>query len=513
MEPEGCSVTNHRRGRIQPQPTVRLRNAHLAQGNPRPDGVVPVGMAQSAAMSRHPRRTGGLAALVAVMVVSACGTPGPSPSVAPTAPPASAPSGGAPASPIDRETPSAGTPSGSPSGSPSAALCDDSVTGEAATPAPDDPSNAVYDAIEAQVEELRGLTVTTPVARGVFDTASLCAYLREGFRKDNPESLVLGTELLYRELGLMPEDQSLETLYLDLLTSQVAGLYDDETKHMYVVTQSGEIGAAEKFTYAHEYDHALQDQAFVLRDVIGEATDESDRTMARASVVEGDATLLMTLWAQRHLSQSELSEVAGAGLTPEQQAVLDRMPPILKDPLQFPYLGGLNLTAGAWGQGGFPAVDNLFRDPPDSTEQVLHPDKLAADEAPVDVAFPDDLATRLGDGWEVSLQDTFGELLLEIVLRDAGATGTADAAAGWGGDRVALIEGPDGEVAVVLDTAWDTEQDADQFADALAATVAELESMGRSPSVLRPAPDRVVLVSAESPETMGRVANVLGLAG
>ena len=509
MEPEGCSVTNHRRGPIQPQPTVRLRNAHLARGNPRPDGVVPDPMAQSAAMSRHPRRTGGLAALVAVMVVAACGTPGPSASAAPTAAPTTAPTGGAPASPIDRESPSAEAPSGSPS----AALCDDSVTGEAATPSPDDPSNAIYDAIEAQVEELRGLTATTPVARGVFDTASLCAYLRESFREDNPESLVLGTELLYKELGLMPADASLETLYLDLLTSQVAGLDDDETKHMYVVSQSGEIGPNEKITYAHEYDHALQDQAFNLREVVGEATDQSDRTMARASVVEGDATLLMTIWLQRYLTPAEQAEVAGTALTPEQQAVLDRMPPILKDPLTFPYLGGFNLTGGAWGQGGFEAVDALFRDPPESTEQVLHPDKLAADEQPVDVAFPDDLAAQLGDGWTVPIQDTFGELLLEIVLRDGGATATAEAAKGWGGDRVALIEGPGDEVAFVLDTAWDSAADADEFANALAGTVAELEGMGRSPSVLRPAPDRVVLVSAESPETMGKVANVLGLAG
>jgi hypothetical protein len=443
-------------------------------------------MAQSAAMSRHPRRTGGLAALVAVMVVSACGTSTPSPSAAATA---------------------------APSASASAALCDDSVTGEAATPAPDDPANAIYDAIEDEVESLRGLAATTPVARGVFDQASLCAYLREGFQEDNPESLVLGTELLYKELGLMPEDASLETLYLELLTSQVAGLYDDDTKHMYVVTQSGEIGPAEKFTYAHEYDHALQDQAFVLRDVVGEDLDQSDRTMARASVVEGDATLLMTLWAQRYMTPAELAEVGSAGLTPEQQAVLDRMPAILKDPLQFPYLGGLNLTAGAWGQGGFPAVDELFRNPPDSTEQVLHADKLASREAPVEVAFPDDLGTRLGDGWEVTLQDTFGELLTEIILRDGGASATADAAAGWGGDRVALVQGPGDEVAVVWDTAWDTDQDAEAFAAALAPTVAKLEGMGRSVSVLRPAPDRVVLVTAESPDTMGKVANVLGLAG
>ena len=425
-------------------------------------------MAQSAAMYRQPRRLAVTTTLLAALVVAACGSP--------------------------------------------AALCDESVTGEAATLAPDDPSNEIYAEIERQVEELRGLSATTPVARGVFDTAGVCAYLRKGFREDNPESLVAGIERLYKELALLPEEASLEQLYLELLTSQVAGLYDDETKHMYVVAKDGVIGPVEKYTYAHEYDHALQDQAFVLKDVIDEAADQSDRTMARASLVEGEATLLMTLWAQRHLTPAELSQVANS-VTPAQQAVLDRMPPILKDPLTFPYLGGLNVTAGAWAQGGYDAVDELFRDPPDSTEQILHPDKLAADEPPVAVAFPDDLAERLGEGWTVSLEDTLGEFQLEVILRDAGAAATGDAAAGWGGDRVALIEGPGDEVAVVLDTAWDSEGDADQFAAALAPTVAELEAMGRTPQVLRPAPDRVVLLSAESPDTLGRVASVLGLAG
>ena len=97
------------------------------------------------------------------------------------------------------------------------------------------------------------------------------------------------------------------------------------------------------------------------------------------------------------------------------------------------------------------------------------------------------LATSLGDGWEVSLQDTFGELLTEIILRDGGASATADAAAGWGGDRVALIEGPGDGVAVVWDTAWDSQGDADEFEAALAPTIAELQATGRSASVLRKA--------------------------
>ena len=110
------------------------------------------------------------------------------------------------------------------------------------------------------------------------------------------------------------------------------------------------------------------------------------------------------------------------------------------------------------------------------------------------------------------MQDTLGELQLGILLKEGGTAAPADAAAGWGGDRVALLEGPDGKVAVVLDTAWDTTADADQFATAIVANASKLNAAGHSAKVLRPAPNRVVLISAESADTLGLVANTLGLA-
>jgi hypothetical protein len=461
-------------------------------------------MAQSPAMTDHPRRSGVLIALAAALVVAACGTSTPTPNPA-------SPTAGSGATPAT--APSAPPASGgAPSSSPAAVLCDDTVVGgPAATLDPNDPNAATYTQIEGQVQELRGLKATTPVARGVFDSASLCAYLRETLRRNSPEPLVRATETLYKELGLLPQDASLDQLYLDLLTSQVVGLYDNRTKHMYVVSKGGAIGPLEEFIYAHEYTHALQDQAFDIGAIKGTATDQTDRSYARSALLEGDATLLMTLWAQRYLTPAQLGQI-GSGADPASQEVLDRMPAILKDPLMFPYLNGIQLALGAFTGGGYAGVDDLFRNPPDSTEQVLHADKLASREQPVAVSFPDDLAARLGEGWKVSLQDTLGELLLEIILRDGGASKTKDAAAGWGGDRVALLEGPGGQKAVVLDTSWDTANDAAEFATALGPTVEKLKGMGRSPTVLRPAENRVVLVTAESADTMGRVANVLGLA-
>ncbi len=459
----------------------------------------------SAARPAHParRRTPVLAiALTAVLVgLAACGGNGPTP-----APSASA--SAAPATPAATDAPASEQPTSA------ASVCDDTVVGgPAATLDPAGVTAATYDNIEQQVEALRGISPTAPVARGVFDKPGLCAYLRTSFREDNPETLVASTERLFKELLLIPEDASLEQLYLELLTSQVAGLYDDTSKHMYVVSSTGELGPADEITYAHEFTHALQDQKFVLKGIVGDATDQGDRTMARSALVEGDATLLMTLWAQGHLTPDQLGQVAGAA-DPAAAAILERMPAILKDPLLFPYTSGLTVALGAFqASGGFAGVDALYANPPDSTEQVLHADKLAAREAPVGVAFPDDLAARLGDGWAVEQQDTMGELMLEIVLREGGATATRDAAAGWGGDRIALITGPSGETAVVLDTAWDTEADAAEYATALAQTVAKLNAAGKSAALLQPEPSRVVLVVGETADTMGRVANVLGLAG
>jgi hypothetical protein len=380
----------------------------------------------------------------------------------------------------------------------------------------DDPNATRYEEIEGQVSALRGLALTAPVKRGVFNREELGAYIKESFTRENQPSLIAGTETLLKALLLMPQGDSLSDLYIEMLSSGIAGFYDDTTKSMYVISDTGVIGPLEEITYAHEYTHALQDEAFGLSKLHGDAIDQGDRALARTALIEGDATLAMFLWAQQNLPPDQLLEAVGSS-DPASQAVLDRMPAMLRETLMFSYTQGLALTQGnLLAAGGYPGVDALFANPPDSTEQVIHPDKLNPRDAPIEVAFDADLAAKLGSGWCVALQDTLGEFQLSVVLRDAGGadtlTGNA-AAAGWGGDRVALVGGPNGELGVVLDTRWDTAQDATEFATALAPMQAGLESGKRSVSVLTPAPDRVVLLVANGDDTLSRLANVLGLAG
>ncbi len=332
------------------------------------------------------------------------------------------------------------------------------------------------------------------------------------YREETPPELTAANERFYKALGLMPADESLEDLTIDLLSGGVAGFYRDDEKKLYVVSKTGEVGVNEKITFAHEFGHALQDQHYTVFKDQDKVMDRSDWILARQAVYEGDATLLMTLWASENFTPAEFQELLRLSADPEAQALLERMPAIMRETLLYPYQQGAVFAQAAYiGAGGWPGVDALYDDMPESTEQIMHPEKWQAREAPKDVQLPDDLEANLGTGWSIGMEDTFGEFQMGIWLRETDAPAANDAAAGWGGDRVAVLNGPNEGWAVVLSTDWDS---ADEAAEFETAAKVSLESLDGSTSVLPGAGGTVrwVLVASDD-AALGTVAGALGLAG
>jgi hypothetical protein len=443
-------------------------------------------MSQPLRSHRRPASTVLAFAATLAILVAACGTTGPSASPSPSAAPTTAPVA----------TPST-APTTAPAGSPSASA---------------DAADAIYDAIEAQVAEIRGLPAKRPVPRQFITAAEFKAMITEQFDEEAPPSYVAANERLYKALGLIPSDSSLRDLNLDLFGGgAVVGVYRNDQGKLYVVSKSGGPGPNEKFYFSHEYDHALQDQNFtVFKDQDG-ILDQSDRIIARQAVYEGDATLLMTQWGAGNLTQSDFLEILAAGANPAVTAVLDRTPAILRAPLEFPYTTGFGFVQTVNGSGGWDAVNDLYARMPESTEQILHPETYRAAEAPVKVALPGDVATRLGTGWKVAAQDTLGELQIGIWLREGGVqSATADAAAaGWGGDRLAVLEGPDGDWAVAIETAWDTPRDADEFDGAVSTALGKAQGVAKT---VPGANDRTRwVVVANDATTSSLVTKALGL--
>ncbi len=370
---------------------------------------------------------------------------------------------------------------------------------------------AEYAAIERQVQEIRGLTAKRDVPKAVLDEKQLKERVDTEFENQaDPEYWTAYTRLL-RGMGLLGPTQEAEALMRELLESQIAGFYDTEADELYVIARGGEPGPTEKVTFAHEFNHALQDQNFDLDGYELDALDQTDRSTARLSLIEGDATLLMTLWTVQGLTPSEALEMLGESLDPASAEVLANMPPVLSETLMFPYQDGMSFVTALRERGGWDAVNRAFSSPPDSTEQILHPEKYLSREAPVPVTLPGDLASRMGSDWKTSLQDTLGELQWRIWLDQAGSRQAAsEAAAGWGGDRIALLEGPNGRAAIVAMTAWDTTRDADEFASGAEAVV---RGLGGATEVVRGAgdPKRVAIVIASDPATIASAKDALGL--
>ena len=109
-------------------------------------------------------------------------------------------------------------------------------------------------------------------------------------------------------------------------------------------------------------------------------------------------------------------------------------------------------------KGGWAAIDEVYRDPPLSTEQILHPEKYR--EKP-DYPMSIDLGSlAAGEGWKEAGRNVLGEMQLAILLKKHGGKA---AAAGWDGDRYAVFEGPKGKLGLVWASTWDSEDDAREF--------------------------------------------------
>jgi len=441
-------------------------------------------------MRTSSRRPSILAVLLLVALPVACSpTVSPSPSstgiatASPSATPAATPS-----------TPASASASSEPSGNPAT---DDATT---------------YRLIEDVVAPLRELEPKQDVDPQLLSEEELKERTEQSFSEDNPAELVEANEVLLRALGMLEEDASLTDLYVELLGSQVAGFYDPAVDELYVVARSGGLGVSERITYAHEYTHALQDQHFDLEGFGLDEIGEGDRTLGRLALIEGDATAVMSLWAQEALSPEELVDLFQESLDPESLEILERMPPILRESLTFPYQTGLQFVLGLQRDGGWDAVDAAYADPPASSEQVMHPEKYADREAPLDVELPSDLAAEMGDGWAVTYEDTFGEFQTQVWLRNAidATTGNA-AAAGWGGDRFAVLQGPDEAWALAMATEWDTTTDATEFESAAVAGLTGSTGVGQ----VLPGEGGTVrwVVVGSDDATLERLAGVLGLAG
>jgi len=340
--------------------------------------------------------------------------------------------------------------------------------------------------IEAAVAEIRGLPFKRPVTVKLVTSAEARSHFAERAEKLWPKARVELDQAVYANLGLLPAGFDLLSSFLDLLEEQALGYYDPGSDTFYLVdTAAGSETAS--MLMAHELTHALDDQHFDLEALLASSLEEDDRSAAMSAVIEGSGTAVMTAFLARELGAGRITMGGLHAMQKTEAARAQRLkttPPVIQRSLLASYVLGLSFLArgnpARIAAGLNPAdLSRAFTDPPQSTEQILHPEKYwdeAARDLPRRVTIPD-LSKQLGAGWSLASRGTLGELGLASltgappldlaspeVLQPA--RWTSGAAAGIGGDLYHhYVNGA--RSVTVLATVWDTERDAVEFQDGI----------------------------------------------
>lgn len=292
--------------------------------------------------------------------------------------------------------------------------------------------------VVAKVQEVRDLTferLPDPTYLSTNELANRAA----GYADDYPDAEAVADSAILSSLGAVPEGSDLKELTATALSEQVAGFYDTETKEI-VVSGDPEAGLEffEELTLAHELEHALADQ------VLGLPVDDDfppegaeDSVLASTALVEGDATLTMSLYS---LQGATLAPSAILGTEFGASVGMTDLPHYLQRTMIFPYIEGLGFVCELYTQGGWAAVDDAYANPPTTTAQILFSERYAVVEPAID---PRDSQSP-GPGWRRSDVQAFGAADLLFLFEapgdetDNGLNDPLGRAAAWGGGELQL---------------------------------------------------------------------------
>src|ERR1700680_32376 len=302
------------------------------------------------------------------------------------------------------------------------------------------------DEVLAEMSRILGLPLKETLKKSLRSRDEIRAYLVREMNEDREPAKRRADEKTLEAFGLIPRGFPLDSFMLDLLTDQVAGLYDPKAREFYIADW---IAADEQRTVMdHELTYALDDQYFHIDSWAKAARPNDDAELARDAVVEGSAVAAMLDYTLREqkMGVRDLPDVSalleGSALGEmEKDPMMAKAPPFLRDELVFPYLAGMSFTQQVLkANTGWADFRKVFEHPPLSSQQIIHPELYLAGVRPAEVPLPDFAGIVPGE-WKNLEENHLGEFGLgEVLNQFLGKERGGKSAAAWAGDRYAVFE-------------------------------------------------------------------------
>lgn len=332
-------------------------------------------------------------------------------------------------------------------------------TGSSTTVASSDLERFIDEAI-VFIERERGIDFVSRPTVVALDDAAFVARFREVVDEDAKKNAKLYDEVtgIFQAVGLLARDVTYIDAQKALGEGGVLGYYDPESKELRV--RAGQLTPLARTVIVHELTHALDDQRYNLnRPQYDTADDEIG--FGFVALVEGNARRVENAYRDSMSSADKASAAAE-----EQRLALAGALSLAKLTLAMiqlelaPYDQGEKFVDAVLANGGRPALEKAFSDPPHTSEQVLYPDKYFSKEARREVKPPNADGTVFKSG-------VFGEITLRAILGAANSSRVAEtAAAGWAGDWYVAWRDSN-RVCVRTDFVMESSKDTTELRDAL----------------------------------------------
>ncbi len=335
----------------------------------------------------------------------------------------------------------------------------------------------------ARVEHLRGLEFEESVPVEVVSRATYREEYASG--GNTTEQLRTFDNVKFEALFLVGENRDSLEVQQSNRGSNVLGFYSPRDDRIVVVSESEEPQVTET-TLGHELVHALQDQHF---DLVNSSGTTRDAHNARNGVVEGDARYVDSIYDSRcGLAWNCTTQSGGGGDGGDLHLGIYLMK-------YFPYSDGPSFVDSLRSGDDWSAVNDVYDELPASAEQVIYPQKYRED-APTNVSLADESSdewTRVsppdrkpyGEVGQASLTAMFAYPAYDesrqsavvsprefLNLNENGEVNSSDPinydiryTEGWDGDKLWVYENDAGERGYAWRLAWDSEADAEEFAD------------------------------------------------
>lgn len=339
----------------------------------------------------------------------------------------------------------------------------------------------------SEVEGLRNLKFKTKVKVEYISKKDMENIIKDEIGRQFAKNRLTDYELALKAFSLIPKKSNLKALFESILSSQVAGLYDNRRRKLYILKDLDSFDELNvdllfdsnfDFNFRdifiiHELDHALTDQNFNIEKSFHlEQIENEDKQLASLSVIEGDATFIMLKYLIKKMGIEgfKMDDFASLLDNPSliEPLIGESYPLYLRESLLFAYRDGLKFINFVT-KGDTKKIDEIYKKSPRSTEEVVFAEKyVKRNDPPKDVKIFENELTK-GDFSKKIWEGTWGYFGTKIVLLGWGIDEKSAqiSSEGWGGDRYIVYFDKTNKISFLWKTIWDSEKDAKEFEETL----------------------------------------------